>query len=89
MPTKVEPVDADNCGNVQLVNVPLVGVPSAGVTKVGEVANTLAPLPVSSVKAVAKLAEVKDPKDVALPTEVTAPVRSALVITLEAVPVVF
>lgn len=41
---------------VQLVNVPDVGVPSIGVTNVGDVANTLAPLPVSSVNAAAKLA---------------------------------
>ena len=31
-----------------LVATPLAGVPSAGDTKVGEVANTNAPLPVSS-----------------------------------------
>jgi len=36
---------------VALVKVALVGVPRIGVTKVGEVANTFAPLPVSSVKA--------------------------------------
>ena len=40
-------------GNVQLVNVPEAGVPKAGVTSVGLVAKTAAPLPVSSVKAVA------------------------------------
>ena len=33
---------------VQLVRVPEDGVPKAGVTRVGEVANTKAPLPVSS-----------------------------------------
>ena len=33
-----------------MVNVPLAGVPRAGVTKVGEVAKTAAPLPVSSDK---------------------------------------
>ena len=38
---------------VRLVATPDDGVPKAGVTKVGEVAKTLAPLPVSSVKAVA------------------------------------
>jgi hypothetical protein len=38
---------------VAFVKVALVGVPRMGVTKVGEVAKTLAPLPVSSVKAVA------------------------------------
>ena len=33
---------------MQFVNVPLAGVPNAGVTKVGLVANTNEPLPVSS-----------------------------------------
>jgi hypothetical protein len=61
------------------------GVPNAGVTKVGEVANTLLPVPVSSVRAVRNCKEVKDPREVALPTEVTAPVRLALVDTLDAV----
>jgi hypothetical protein len=41
-----------------LVITPEAGVPSAGVTKVGEVANTNAPEPVSSVIKVAKLALV-------------------------------
>jgi hypothetical protein len=64
------------------------------VTKVGEVANTADPVPVSSVKAPKRLAELNEPKDVALPTEVTAPVKLALVVTLpavrpEAVPVMF
>ena len=36
---------------VAFVSVADEGVPSAGVTKVGEVANTAAPLPVSSVNA--------------------------------------
>ena len=40
---------------VQLDSVPLVGVPSNGVTKVGDVANTKAPVPVSSVTAAARL----------------------------------
>ena len=60
----------------------LDGLPSAGVTNVGEVANTTTPVPVSSVKALARLAEVNEPNDVALPTLVTAPVRLALVVTL-------
>jgi hypothetical protein len=41
---------------VRLVITPDVGVPSNGLTKVGEVANTAAPEPVSSVKALAKFA---------------------------------
>ena len=81
-------------GKVQLLRLPLAGVPRIGVTRVGEVANTAAPLPVSSVSAAKRLAEVKDPSDVALPTDVIAPVRLALVVTLpavspEAVPVIF
>jgi hypothetical protein len=42
---------------VQLLSVPDVGVPKIGVTKVGVLANTLAPVPVSSVSAAAKLAD--------------------------------
>jgi hypothetical protein len=41
---------------VRLVAVPEEGVPKAGVTNVGLFANTLAPVPVSSVKTAAKLA---------------------------------
>jgi hypothetical protein len=79
---------------VAFVKVALVGVPRIGVTKVGEVANTADPVPVSSVKAPKRLAELNEPKEVALPTEVTAPVKLALVVTLpavrpEAVPVMF
>ncbi len=70
---------------VRFVTTPLLGVPSAGVTRVGLVANTLAPVPVSSVSAVASCADVNEPNEVALPTEVTAPVRLALVVTLPAV----
>ena len=60
----------------------LDGLPSAGVTNVGEVANTTTPVPVSSVKALARLADVNEPSEAALPTLVTAPVRLALVVTL-------
>lgn len=42
---------------VMFVPTKAEGVPSAGVTSVGLVANTLAPVPVSSVSAAAKLAE--------------------------------
>jgi len=55
---------------VQLVRVPEVGVPSNGVVNVGDVANTASPVPVSSVRAVASCAEVKEPKIAALPVEV-------------------
>jgi hypothetical protein len=79
---------------VAFVKVALVGVPRMGVTRVGDVAKTADPVPVSSVKALKRLAELNEPKDVALPTEVTAPVKLALVVTLpavkpEAVPVIF
>jgi hypothetical protein len=58
------------------------------------VANTFAPVPVSSVRAAKRFAELNEPRDVALPTEVTAPVKLALVVTLpavkpDAVPVIF
>jgi hypothetical protein len=43
---------------VQLDRLPEVGVPRTGVTKVGDVANTRAPEPVSSVTAAAICAEV-------------------------------
>src|SRR5204862_6659341 len=43
-------------GKVQFVSVPDCGVPRMGVTNVGEVANTAAPEPVSSVNAAARLA---------------------------------
>jgi len=52
---------------VAFVRVAEAGVPSVGVTSVGEVANTLAPVPVSSVSAAAKLALVGVPKNVATP----------------------
>ena len=70
---------------VRLVTVPLAGVPRIGVTRVGDVANTAAPVPVSSVKAVSNCSEVNEPKDAAFPTDVTAPVRLAFVVTLDAV----
>jgi hypothetical protein len=52
---------------VALVKVPDAGVPRAGVTRVGEVAKTRLPEPVSSVTAEAKLAEVGVAKNVATP----------------------
>ena len=56
-----------NVGNVQLAKLPDAGVPRAGVTKVGLVANTKAPVPVSSVTAVRRLAEEGVAKNVATP----------------------
>jgi len=52
---------------VALVKVALEGVPRAGVTKVGLVANTRAPDPVSSVMADARLAELGVARKVAMP----------------------
>jgi hypothetical protein len=52
---------------VQLVNVPDDGVPIAGVTRVGLVANTSAPEPVSSVTAAARFALDGVAKNVATP----------------------
>jgi len=67
---------------VQLVNVPEVGVPNNGVTRVGVLANTLAPDPVSSVSAAAKLADDGVAKKVATlaakpetPVEIGRPVQ--------------
>ena len=52
---------------VALVRVALVGVPNTGVTKVGEVAKTAEPVPVSSVKAERRLAELGVARKVATP----------------------
>ncbi len=60
-------VDPADGSPVQLVSVPEVGVPNNGVTSVGEVANTNAPLPVSSVTAEARLADEGVARNVATP----------------------
>jgi hypothetical protein len=52
---------------VQPLKVPDVGVPRTGVTKVGLVAKTNAPEPVSSVTAEAKFADVGVVRNVATP----------------------
>lgn len=52
---------------VQFVSVPLVGVPSTGVTSVGVLANTKAPVPLSSVTALIRLALDGVPNHVAIP----------------------
>ena len=71
------------------LNVPDVGVPSTGVTSVGLVANTNAPVPVSSVTADIKFAELGVAKNAATlvprpetPVEIGRPV--ALVRTPDA-----
>ena len=61
----VTPVESGN--PVQLVNVPDEGVPRTGVTKVGLVANTRDPDPVSSDTAEARFALVGVAKNVATP----------------------
>ena len=50
-----------------MVNTPEEGVPNAGVTKVGVLANTKLPLPVSSVIALLRLAELEVAKKVFTP----------------------
>ena len=74
---------------VQLDRLPEVGVPSTGVTKVGDVANTRAPEPVSSVTAAAICAEVAtsvfDVRLIVLFVNVCVPVSVA---TVESIPIV-
>ena len=70
---------------VMLVPTSVEGVPRFGVTSVGDVAKTAVPEPVSSVSAPARFAEEKEPRTVAFPVEVIAPVRLALVVTVPAV----
>jgi hypothetical protein len=72
---------------VMFVPTSAEGVPSAGVTRVGLVANTADPVPVSLVKAVANCADVNEPSEVEFPMDVTAPVRLALVTTVAALPI--
>ena len=52
---------------VVLVKFPDAGVPNTGVTNVGLVANTRLPVPVSSVTAEIRFADVGVPKNVATP----------------------
>jgi hypothetical protein len=52
---------------------------------VGDAEKTAEPVPVSSVSAVRRFEEVNEPSDVVLPTDVIAPVRFALVVTVPAV----
>ena len=62
------PVTPDVRGNpVQFVRTPDVGVPSRGVTRVGLVAKTSAPVPVSPVTAAARFAELGVARKVATP----------------------
>ena len=67
---------------VTLVITPDCGVPRIGVTKVGEVANTNAPEPVSSVTAAAKLAldGVAKKVDTPIPKPVIEPTAGVIVV---------
>jgi hypothetical protein len=79
--------------NVVAVTIPetlilvALAAPNTGVTNVGLVANTFAPLPVSSVSAVAKFADVNEPNDVVVLLDVIAPVRFGILVVDVAVPV--
>lgn len=64
---KLPVTPVDNGKPVALVKTPDDGVPKAGVTKVGLVAKTNDPLPVSSETAANKLADVGVPRKVAMP----------------------
>ena len=64
-----------------------LAAPNTGVTKVGEVANTAEPEPVSSVSAVASCVDVKEPNDVVVLLDVIAPVRLGILVVVDAVPV--
>jgi hypothetical protein len=63
-----------------------LAAPNTGVTRVGEVENTAEPEPVSSVSAVARLADVKEPNDVVVLLDVIAPVRFGILVVDVAVP---
>jgi hypothetical protein len=72
------PIDNAEAVPVMFVPTRVVGVPKFGVTKVGLVANTAAPDPVSSLTAVANCAEVIGPNDIVFvapttPTEIPVP----------------
>ena len=73
--------------NVPVLKFPDCGVPRIGVTKVGLVANTKAPEPVSSLTVVAKLALVGVAKKVAtpVPKPVTEPIAGVIVVLVTAV----
>lgn len=63
----VEPAIKPKAVPVMLVATMAVGVPRLGVTKVGDVAKTSEPVPVSSVTAARRLADEGVPKNVAMP----------------------
>ena len=63
-----------------------LALPNTGVTNVGLVANTAEPLPVSSVNAADRLADVNEPNDVVVLLDVIAPVRFGILVVEVAVP---
>ena len=64
-----------------------VAAPNVGVTNVGLSESTTLPVPVSSVRAVANCADVKEPNDVVVLTDVIAPVKLGILVVEVAVPV--
>ena len=79
--------------NVVAVTIPetlilvALALPNIGVTNVGLVANTAEPEPVSSVNAVLKSEELKEPNDVVVLLDVIAPVKFGILVVDVAVPV--
>ena len=79
-------VPADTVVIPDTTRLDAVAIPNDGVTNTGLIANTLAPEPVSSVNAVARLAELKEPNDVVVLLDVIAPVRFGILVVVVAVP---
>jgi hypothetical protein len=69
-----------------VLNTSIDALPTTDVANVGVAANTAAPVPVSSVRAVLSCAEVNEPSTAAFPVEVICPVRFAFVVTVAALP---
>ena len=69
-----------------VLNTSIDALPTTDVANVGVAANTAAPVPVSSVRAVRSCAEVNEPSTAAFPVEVICPVRFAFVVTVAALP---
>lgn len=80
-------IPVDTGSPVALVRTAADGVPRAGVTRVGEVAKTLAPVPVSSVRSAARLPLVGVPRNVAAPAaKPDTPVEIGRPVALVSVP---
>ena len=89
LPTASVPVTPVVSGSpVAFVRVAALGVPRFGVVRLGEVAKTSAPLPVSSVTAVARFAEDGVPRKSAIPAaspETSVAIETKPVVTAPAV----